>query len=375
MEKKNLSRKEFLTNTSKYALGAAAGVAGLNALAGGKLLAGSSANEWPYPYQALDLDTVRDKAHNLYYNGKDCCSGVFGGLVEALSEIIGEPYTSFPIEVMLFGRGGGVGWGSICGALNGGAALISLVTPKADSTALVNELWGWYTQVDLPTTASNDFAVAGSFTMQNYNDTLPQNIAGSPLCHSSVSQWCNIAGKKVSDTERKERCARIAADCAVKTAEILNEYFAGTFSATFADPEAVATCLGCHGSAMMFNVMTHMTCTPCHVDAHVDDTSDISIISDLPTKFKLEQNYPNPFNPSTKIQFSLNQMEKVRLDIYDIAGRLVKTLVDYESFNAGSYEVQWTGKNLEGKNVASGIYFARLVAGESMQTIKMNLLK
>jgi len=136
MEKKDISRKDFLTNTSKYAVGAVVGVAGLNTLAGGKLLANTNSFEWPYPYATLDPEVVRIKAHTLYYGGKDCCAGVFGGLVEALKDAVGDPWTTFPIEVMLFGRGGGVGWGSICGALNGAAAMISLVTIK-----LLLELW------------------------------------------------------------------------------------------------------------------------------------------------------------------------------------------------------------------------------------------
>ncbi|MCF8239826.1 MAG: C-GCAxxG-C-C family protein [Melioribacteraceae bacterium] len=369
MEQKTITRKDFLTSTSKYAVGAVAGVAGLNMLAGGKLMAGSKTFDWPYPYTALDPEAVRIKAHTLYWNEKDCCAGTFGGITDLLAESMGEPWTSFPIEVMLFGRGGGVGWGSICGCLNGGAALISLVTEKGPSGALINELWGWYTTEMLPTDAANE----ATYEVQNYVGDLPQNISGSPLCHSSVSQWCNVAGKKVADIERKERCARITGDIAAKTVEILNDYFAGTFTGTFVDPETVAACMTCHGSAVLGNVMTHMECTSCHGDPH--DTSGIENVGGITTNYKLEQNYPNPFNPTTNIKFSIPQQGKVRLEIYDIQGKLINSIIDSEYLNAGNYETKWNGTDNAGRKVSSGIYFARLTSQDYMKTIKMNLIK
>ena len=100
-----------MRSSSRYAIGAAAGVAGLNMIAGNKIMA-QTEFKWPYPYAKIDPEKARIKAHTLYYSGKDCCSGAFGGITACLSDQIGNPWTDFPIEVMLFGRGGGVGWGS-----------------------------------------------------------------------------------------------------------------------------------------------------------------------------------------------------------------------------------------------------------------------
>lgn len=172
---KEITRKEFLTNTSKYAVGAMAGVIGLNALSGGKILASPKDYTWPWPYQALDPEDVRIRAHHLYWNDKDCASGVFGSFVEALREKIGDPWNSMPIEVMLFGRGGGNGWGTLCGAVNGAAAIISLVTTKADSGKLINEIWGWACSEALPSNAANQAAVDGKYIDKKYNDVLPQS--------------------------------------------------------------------------------------------------------------------------------------------------------------------------------------------------------
>lgn len=148
-----------------------------------------------------------------------------------------------PIETLLYGRGGGAGWGTLCGTLNGGAAIISLVTTKAQSTPLITELWGWYNSTMLPTDQANQVAVNGQYLVHNYDQALPQNISGSPLCHISVTEWCITAQKKVSDVERKERCARVTGDIAAKTVELLNAHFAGNFVPTYVDPATVATCM------------------------------------------------------------------------------------------------------------------------------------
>ena len=368
---KNITRKDFLTSTSKYAIGAVAGVTGLNMLSGGKILASTNSYTWPWAYQTIDPEEARVKAHWLYYNEKDCCSGVFGAFTELLKEKIGEPWTNMPMEVMLFGRGGGAGWGTVCGVINGGAALISLVVNKADSTKLINELWGWYTTANLPTDAAN----TATYLDTRCPGVLPQNIAGSPLCHSSVSQWCMVANKKVGDAERKERCARLAGDAAAKTAEILNAYFANTFTGTFAVPASNSACMPCHGSALNYNVMTNMECASCHPDAHGTEPSAVAEIGGVPANFELTQNYPNPFNPSTNVRFSIPQEGKVRLAVYDIQGQLVNSLVDSETMRAGSYQVEWNGKDNTGARVSSGIYFARLTTANFVKTIKMNLVK
>ena len=374
MEKKDITRKEFLTNTSKYTIGAVAGVAGLNAIAGGKILANTKGQSWPYPYTTLDPEKARIKAHSLYWNDKDCSSGVFGGLVECLKDEIGDPWTNFPIEVVLYGRGGGAGWGSLCGTLNGAAALVSLVTEKAPSGSLINEIWGWYTTEKLPTDAANN----ANYVEQKYNGVLPQNISGSPLCHVSVSEWCMVAQKKVSDIERKERCGRLAGDIAAKTAEVLNAHFANTFASTFTEPAGNATCMMCHGSNLSNNVMTHMECASCHGKEPVHNgmyTGIEQVTNTIPKNFKLENAFPNPFNPSTTIRFSIPESQKVRLEVYDIQGRLVNSLIDSDYMNAGTYNATWNGNNNLGDKVASGVYIARLTTGKFMQAIKLNLIK
>lgn len=370
---KQVSRKDFLLKTSKAAVGitAVASVSSLVTTASTK--ANTKVTPWPWPYTTLDKEAVRIQAHSLYWNDKDCCAGTFGAISSALAAAIGDPWLSLPMEIMLYGRGGGNAWGTLCGCLNGSAALISLVTTKAQSGALISELWGWYTQAELPTDQANLVATSGQYLVHNYDQDLPQNVSGSPLCHTSVTEWCLLANKKVSAVERKERCARITGDTAAKTVEILNAFFAGTFVPSYVDPDAVTACLSCHGSALLNNVMTKMNCEPCHGNPH--SGTDIKEVGGPALTFQLSQNYPNPFNPSTRIQFSLPQTEKVRLEIYDIQGNLIRSLIDYELYNPGNYEAEWDGKDNFGKQVSSGIYFAKMHAGKFAQTKKMNFIK
>ncbi|MBC8374407.1 MAG: T9SS type A sorting domain-containing protein [FCB group bacterium] len=88
----------------------------------------------------------------------------------------------------------------------------------------------------------------------------------------------------------------------------------------------------------------------------------------------LNQNYPNPFNPTTTISYSIPEDTNISLVIYDIRGQVVQTLQS-KNQSAGWYDVIWNGETADGKTISTGIYFARLIAGEYTQVIKMLYLK
>ena len=94
----------------------------------------------------------------------------------------------------------------------------------------------------------------------------------------------------------------------------------------------------------------------------------------LPEVFDLQQNYPNPFNPTTRIEFSVPSAENVRLEIYNILGERVTSLID-GPMAAGLHTVEWNSTDAQGRTVASGIYFYRLSAGDKAVTKKMMLVK
>ena len=88
-----------------------------------------------------------------------------------------------------------------------------------------------------------------------------------------------------------------------------------------------------------------------------------------PTQFTLQQNYPNPFNPITQIKYDLDTPGKVVMDLFDIRGAKVKTLVN-ESHSAGSHEFTFDGSRL-----ASGVYFYSMTANGINKTRKLVLMK
>jgi len=94
----------------------------------------------------------------------------------------------------------------------------------------------------------------------------------------------------------------------------------------------------------------------------------------LPTIFTLHDNYPNPFNPTTMITCDLPRQSMVSLRIYDVSGRLVRTLVD-EIKPAAQHTIVWDGRDNGGRQSASGVYYYQLVSEENSQTNKMLLVK
>jgi hypothetical protein len=89
----------------------------------------------------------------------------------------------------------------------------------------------------------------------------------------------------------------------------------------------------------------------------------------IPVKFSLTQNFPNPFNPQTVISYSLDKTADVRLEVFDLLGRKVQTLVNGE-MDAGNHDVIW-----KGTDQGAGVYFYRLSADGRSETRKMVLLK
>ncbi len=119
------------------------------------------------------------------------------------------------------------------------------------------------------------------------------------------------------------------------------------------------------------------------VDIHGNESPPDSIgsgdivgieIPDLPTASYLDQNYPNPFNPVTTIQFGLRKPAGVSLKIYNVAGQLVRVLLN-EPRGPGHHKVVWDGRDGTGHNAGSGVYFYRLKADDFEQTRKMILAR
>ena len=93
-----------------------------------------------------------------------------------------------------------------------------------------------------------------------------------------------------------------------------------------------------------------------------------------PITFALSQNYPNPFNPETVIRYQVAEKSHVQLNIYNLMGQVVRTLVNGQQ-GQGSYSIQWNGRDLRGNEVPTGVYFVKMAAGSFEQLRKMTLIR
>jgi len=109
---------------------------------------------------------------------------------------------------------------------------------------------------------------------------------------------------------------------------------------------------------------------------YLDDLMGVSVFeNNIPEENNiLVSNYPNPFNPDTNIAYSIKEACKITLEVYNIKGQLVKTLID-EVKEAGDYSISWNGKDNTGKITASGVYVYKMNAGKYSSTKKMILMK
>ena len=98
------------------------------------------------------------------------------------------------------------------------------------------------------------------------------------------------------------------------------------------------------------------------------------ILNNIPSVYSLSQNYPNPFNPITKMNYALPKRSRVIISVYNVLGQEVTTLLNKEQ-DYGYHTVTWNGTDRIGKQVASGVYFARLTTKNFGQTKKMLMLK
>ena len=97
-------------------------------------------------------------------------------------------------------------------------------------------------------------------------------------------------------------------------------------------------------------------------------------VSIIPDNFALYQNFPNPFNPTTRIKFDLPSPAKASINVFDINGRLIKTIADRD-YDAGTHFVEWNGEDALNVSVSSGVYFYQIISGSYVKSFKMLLIK
>ncbi len=207
----------------------------------------------------LDPAITADSAYKFYSEGS-CMYATIKSVISQLAEKFGEPYVSFPYQMFRYGHGGIGGYGSVCGALNGAAALIGLfINDKAVQDKMISDIFQWYEKEALPKFSPRN---------PNYNYTPPTSVSNSILCHSSNTNWSKISGFTVSSDERKERCRRLTGDVAEKVVRSLNNIYASAYITNIQSDETSNTCMSCHGNeGKLKNTAVKMNCNSCHSES------------------------------------------------------------------------------------------------------------
>jgi len=215
--------------------------------------------ETNWEYFHLDPSATAQLAYDKYSEGS-CMYATVSSVVLQLAEKFGEPFTSFPLHMFKYGHGGIGGYGSVCGTLNGAAALIGLlITDKSVQDKMIADIFQWYESESMP--AFKPINAVEDFTPV-------KSVSNSVLCHASNTNWCKASGFSVGSAERKERCRRLTADVAQKVSNSLNEIFTHAYVTNTHSNEAANTCVACHGNeGKVKNTSVKMSCTSCHTES------------------------------------------------------------------------------------------------------------
>ncbi len=259
----------IVTRRQMLSLGSAAvgGIAAGALCAPTPAVAGLEPETAPFSWtpRALDPKETAPIAHDRFYHqGFGCGYGVFYSTIGLMGEKFGDPYKNFPFSMMEMGKSGFSDWGTLCGALVGAVAAMSMFWGRKDRDAMVTELFRWYELTAFPMYLPPADAKIGKA------GPLPSSVSGSVLCHISVSTWCKASGFAADSPERSERCSRVTADVSAKAVEIMNAKINKTFAGTASISKEQARCIvpGCHGNkAEKFAspvLKSKMDCVPCH---------------------------------------------------------------------------------------------------------------
>jgi len=257
--KETFSRREVL------GMGALAGAAllgtGVRALSGETKTEPAGKSGFPWDYKALDVKETQARAYTNYFEG-GCMFGVFEAVAAQVAEKLGKPYTDFPFELSTYAGGGVALWGTLCGTCNGAAMAIAMFHQGKLRNELISEIYTWYEGTALPLfNPGEPEKVKNDFEMKSTK-------ADSTLCHISITRWTNVSGFQSFSNERVERCARLVADMAGKTAELLNRAALKEFVPKMQMGAVANGCLKCHAKGKQApnepEVVSRMSCTTCH---------------------------------------------------------------------------------------------------------------
>jgi hypothetical protein len=215
--------------------------------------------EGSWNYAGLDPEVTAALAYKLYSEGA-CMYASVKSVVSQLALQYGEPYASFPYQMFRYGHGGVGGYGSVCGALNGVAALIGLfITDRKVQDRMITDIFQWYEKASLPIFKP---------VQPNFDFTPVSTVSNSILCHASNTIWCKQAGIQIDSDERRERCRRLTSDVVQKLTVSLNEIHSGIYITNTHGNVAAGSCVSCHGNeGKLKNTSVRMSCNSCHSES------------------------------------------------------------------------------------------------------------
>lgn len=243
-----------------------------------------------------------------------------------------------------------------------------------------------YSLVSPPTGAT--ISASGAFTF-----VIPANPAGSYAITAVVSDGSLTDTARATITVNRKP---VFGSRTPATATTISRNVATVFTVNATDPD---------GNTLTFTwkvngvteAATGNTLTKTFTDAHNTAKTVVAIFADpgglkdsttwsftitpvegsevIPTDYALGQNYPNPFNPTTTISYALPKEAQVTLEVYNVLGVRIRTLLAGQTKSAGFYAMSWDGKDDAGASMSSGIYLYRVSAGTFIASKKMTLLK
>jgi hypothetical protein len=255
---------------------------------------GAAVSDFPYEkflpssFQ-IDVSAAKEAAYHGYYES-GCCHGAYKALLAELQKA-GAPFDKLPLNSAGFGRGGVVGYGSICGAVLGGIMAGNMVVAHGTSlNNMLTDLMRWYETFEFPqyqpiAPYSGETSGLLDWGTEASKPDVTRVAPGSHLCHPSVSSWCAgqspmVPAGGTHQPDKKARCARLTADVTEKTAQMINAYLSSgslgsrAHALANAAPATVTGCTGCHdvapkaiGAKTAPPSASGMACTPCHTDS------------------------------------------------------------------------------------------------------------
>ena len=225
-----------------------------------------------WKYAPIDPQKAADDSYTLFAEGA-CHYASFRAIVTNVAHALPEQdaeyaktYLAFPFYMMVYGQAGLAFYGSLCGALNGCCAAISVFVPnKDDKFSLIQELSLYYENTPLPIYVPKE---------DKYPGKMPPNPAKSVLCHISLDNWIKSSGTTLEGYTRVERCIRLTCDTVAKTVDLLNQYHASrkkTVAALMPLLPETQSCMQCHSDKTgRYDSLAKMDCAVCHPQPAVE---------------------------------------------------------------------------------------------------------